>query len=48
MKTHHCNYRQAAVAIALAMWLAWAAGCMTTNTGPTLPAPIPVELEQEH
>lgn len=46
MKTHHCNYRQAAIAIALALWLAWAAGCTSTNTGPTLPAPIPVELEQ--
>jgi hypothetical protein len=46
MKTHHCNFRQAAVLVALVMWLSWASGCMTTNTGPQLPPPIRVELEK--
>lgn len=46
MKTHHCNYRQMAVVVALVLWLTWAAGCTSTNTGPTLPPPIRVQLEQ--
>jgi len=44
MNKHPISYRSGFTALALAALLTLAA-CATTK-GPTLPAPIPVELEQ--
>lgn len=47
MKVHQ-PWRLVAVVIviALAAVVAFAAGCQTSGTGPTLPAPIGIELER--